>query len=107
MSDVPGARDDRETREMLDYGVHEPDARFGVIDRQHEHLRVLGTSCVQKIEPRRVPVVDAKTEALQELDLIRIVIEHGRPDTTREKEPPDDLTEAPEPRDDDRGMRVL
>ena len=61
---------------------------------------------VQQVETRGVSVIDAKVEALEQLDRIWIVVQHRCFDAAREQNTPDDLSEAPEARDDDRRALV-
>src|SRR5262249_38216626 len=74
---IAGARKDGQLRELLAHERRGAYRGIDVIDRQHEHARVLRTGRTQQIEPRGVTVVDLVAEASHEIDVGLTAVERG------------------------------
>jgi hypothetical protein len=105
--DVPRPCHDRDVREVPARNANERQARFDVVDRVHEHARAGGARRLEQVAARGVAVEDAEAEVPEDLDVVGIVVEDGRAKAAREEQAADDLPEAAEAREDDRGVLAL
>ena len=104
---VPRPRENLELREVLLNCLGALNRHLFVVDRKDEELCPFRTGGSQQVDPGRIPVVDFVAIFSDELDLMGIVIEHGRADTLRVKHSRHNLAKAAIPRDDNRIAFVL
>src|SRR5947209_7570413 len=86
-------------RKMLAGELRDFQHCFGVGHRDNDRLRLIGTYCAQKFEPRRIAEKGDKPEAADGLDVARLGIERVELDAARQQHASDDLTEPTEPAD--------
>ena len=101
MRDVARARQYRQLGQAQAHGVDQRQAVVHVVDGDHQRSGLLDAGRHQQVHARGVAIEHFKTELAQQLDLVRVVVEHRHADFIGCQQAADDLAETAKAGDDD------
>ena len=101
MRDVARARQNRQCGQAQAHGVDQRQAVVHIVDGDHQRLRLLDAGRHQQVHARGVAIKHLEAELAQQLDLIRVVVEHRHADLVGRQQAADDLAETAKAGDDD------
>ncbi|MNT89494.1 hypothetical protein D3C72_2302300 [compost metagenome] len=87
-------RIDLQLRIALAHPVDQLQAVVHAVDRHHQDARAGDAGSFEQVQPRGIAIENLEAVLAQELDLVRIVVEHRDADALAVQHPPVDLSEA-------------
>lgn len=107
MHAVENAREDAHLRVV---GAHPFDdfGRFlGLIERKHQHARLRDSGRLEQLRPLGIAVKRMESELAEQIDLIRVVVEHRHTVARRTQDPRDHLSKPANSHDEHRILALV